>query len=145
MGATLPEDRFDDDIEDLAPLSEINVTPLVDVMLVLLIIFMVTAPLMIAGVPVKLPETAAARQNPPQKPLVITLAADGALYIRDEAVTFETLIPRLAKLLSAEGDSIAYVRADKSIPYGKVMAVLGDVSAAGFSRISLLSEPKPAH
>ncbi len=142
MGANLPKDPFDEDA-DFAPLAEINVTPFVDVMLVLLIIFMVTAPLMLAGVPVKLPQTAAARQNPPEKPLVITLGADGGLHIRNEAVTPEALIARLTALRGTEGDSIAYVRADKSIPYGQVMEVLGNVTSAGYGRVSLLSERKP--
>jgi biopolymer transport protein TolR len=132
-----------DDEGDLAPMAEINVTPFVDVMLVLLIIFMVAAPLMIAGVPVNLPQSAAARQNPPQKPMVVTVSADQGLYIRDEQVARDRLIGRLSELRGAEGDAVAYVRADKAIAYGEVMAVLGDVAAAGYSRISLLSQPKP--
>jgi len=142
MGTNLPKDPLDEDA-DFAPLAEINVTPFVDVMLVLLIIFMVTAPLMLAGVPVKLPQTAAARQNPPQKPLVITLGADGRLHIRNEAVAPDALIARLLELRGTEGDSVAYVRADKSIPYGQVMDVLGSVTSAGYGRVSLLSERKP--
>jgi biopolymer transport protein TolR len=142
MGANMPKDSFDEDA-DFAPLAEINVTPFVDVMLVLLIIFMVTAPLMLAGVPVKLPQTAAARQNPPDKPLVITLGPDGGLHIRKEAVAPDALIARLSALRDAEGDSVAYVRADKSIPYGQVMEVLGNVASAGYGRVSLLSERKP--
>ena len=142
MSAKLSPDSFDSSDDNLMPMAEINVTPFVDVMLVLLIVFMVTAPLMLAGVPVKLPETAAARQNPPERPLVVTLAADGGLYIRNEAVARETFISRLTELLRSEGDSIAYVRADKAIAYGEVMAVLGEVSTAGYSRISLLSERK---
>ncbi len=142
MGANGPMD-FLDDTDALAPMAEINVTPFVDVMLVLLIIFMVTAPLMLAGVPVKLPQTTAARLNPPQKPLVITLSADGGLYIRNDAVSRADFTGRLAALRSAEGDSIAYVRADKSSPYGDVMDVLGVVAAAGYDRVSLLSERKP--
>jgi biopolymer transport protein TolR len=132
-----------DDEEDLAPMAEINVTPFVDVMLVLLIIFMVAAPLMIAGVPVNLPQSAAARQNPPQKPMVVTISPDQGLFIRDEQVERASLITRLGALRQAEGDAVAYVRADKSIPYGEVMAVLGEVAAAGYTRISLLSQPKP--
>jgi biopolymer transport protein TolR len=115
----------------------------VDVMLVLLIIFMVAAPLMIAGVPVNLPQSAAARQNPPQKPMVVTISPDQGLFIRDEQVARDGLIARLGELRQAEGDAVAYVRADKSIPYGAVMAVLGEVAAAGYTRISLLSQPKP--
>ncbi len=131
------------DEDDLAPIAEINVTPFVDVMLVLLIIFMVAAPLMIAGVPVNLPQSAAARQNPPQKPMVVTISPDQGLFIRDEQVARDGLIARLGELRQAEGDAVAYVRADKSIPYGAVMAVLGEVAAAGYTRISLLSQPKP--
>jgi biopolymer transport protein TolR len=128
---------------DLGPMADINVTPLVDVMLVLLIIFMVAAPLMIAGVPVNLPQTAAARQNPPQKPMVVTIAADGGLYIRDEQVSRDNLVPRLQALRASEGDAVAYVRSDKSIPYGEVMEILGRAGEAGYTRISLLSQPKP--
>jgi biopolymer transport protein TolR len=132
----------DEDGGMLPPMAEINVTPFVDVMLVLLIIFMVAAPLMIAGVPVNLPQTAAARQNPPQKPLIITLSADARLYIRDDIIMREDLAVRLAALRQAEGDAVAYIRADKTIPYGDVMAILGEAGAAGYGRISLLSEPK---
>jgi biopolymer transport protein TolR len=132
-----------DEEGDLGPMAEINVTPLVDVMLVLLIIFMVAAPLMIAGVPVNLPQTAAARQNTPQKPMVVTIAPGGGLYIRDEQISRDTLIPRLRDLHASEGDAVAYVRSDASIPYGEVMAILGGVGEAGYTRISLLSQPKP--
>jgi len=141
MGARLPQGGFDDE-DDLAPMAEINVTPFVDVMLVLLIIFMVTAPLMLAGIHVDLPQITAARQNPPQKPLVISIGADGALYVRTDAVERAALIARLGALRTTEGDSIAYIRADKIIPYGIVMDVLGDVASAGYTRISLLSERK---
>ena len=140
----LPSGGGSDDDDAMPPMADINVTPFVDVMLVLLIIFMVAAPLMIAGVPVNLPQTAAARQNPPQKPLVVSIAADQGLYIRDEQVTRDQLVARLSELREAEGDAVAYVRADKAIPYGEVMAVLGEVASAGYSRISLLSQPKPA-
>jgi biopolymer transport protein TolR len=128
--------------DDLDPMADINVTPFVDVMLVLLIIFMVAAPLMIAGVPVNLPQTAAARQNPPQKPVVVTIAPGSILYLRDERTSRETLFDRLRELRIREGDAVAYVRADKSIPYGEVMEILGGVSEAGYTRISLLSQPK---
>jgi biopolymer transport protein TolR len=141
MGVSLSNGPSDDD--DLPPMAEINVTPFVDVMLVLLIIFMVTAPLMLAGVPVKLPQTAAARQNPPQKPLVISITADGALHIRNDAVSAEDLVSRLVSLRITEGDSVAYVRADKAVAYGKVMEVLGNVTASGYERVSLLSERTP--
>jgi len=140
MGAKLADN--DPGGDDFGPMAEINVTPLVDVMLVLLIIFMVAAPLMIAGVPVNLPQTAAAKQNPPQKPLVVTLAAEGKLYIRDEEVRPEELEGSLRALRSAEGDAVTYVRADKGVSYGNVMEILGRIGSAGFGRISLLSQPK---
>jgi len=140
MGAKLADN--DPDGDDFGPMAEINVTPLVDVMLVLLIIFMVAAPLMIAGVPVNLPQTAAAKQNPPQKPLVVTLAAEGKLYIRDEEVRPEELEASLQALRSAEGDAVTYVRADKGVSYGNVMEILGRIGSAGYGRISLLSQPK---
>jgi biopolymer transport protein TolR len=132
-----------DDDEELAPLAEINVTPLVDVMLVLLIIFMVTAPLMVAGVPLKLPQNATASDTPPPKPLVVSMAADGKLYIRDEAVERDALVSRPEQLPSEEKEQTAYVRADKDPPYGAVMGILDDVVKAGFAGISLFSEAKP--
>ena len=123
--------------------NDINITPFVDVMLVLLIIFMVAAPLLVAGVPVDLPNSAAKRLSQPKKPMVVTVAADGALYIRDEAVTAATLVPRLQALKAAEGDTVVYVRADKSRAYGDVMAVLSRVGDSGYQRVSLLRQPKP--
>jgi biopolymer transport protein TolR len=128
---------------DYRPLSEINVTPLVDVMLVLLIIFMVAAPLMVQGVPVDLPKSSASKLGTVRKPMVVTLSGDGSLFIRDEQVTRETLIPRLAALKSTEGDGIVYVRADRKIAYGDVMEILGQVGESGFARVSLLSQPSP--
>jgi biopolymer transport protein TolR len=142
MSAGLPQgDFFDDD--DLPPMAEINVTPFVDVMLVLLIIFMVTAPLMLGGVQVDMPKTSASRSNPPQKPLVVSMSAEADLYIRDEPVTRATLVPRLAELHKSEKDSVVYVKADKAIAYGAVMELLGDIAGSGFARISLLSEREP--
>jgi biopolymer transport protein TolR len=141
MAGMVPESELGDDDANFLPLAEINVTPLVDVMLVLLIIFMVAAPLMIAGVPVNLPKSAAAKQNPPQKPMVVTITPEGELYLREEKVERDALPRRLGEVRSAEGDAVAYVRADTSIRYGDVMAVLGEVGAAGYTRISLLSQP----
>jgi biopolymer transport protein ExbD len=121
-------------------MAEINVTPMVDVMLVLLIIFMVTAPLLVAGVPVELPKNAAQRISQPNKPVIVTLAADRSLSIRDEQVSAATLIQRLSALRAAEGDAVVYLRADKAIPYGDVMELLGGLTASGYQRISLLSQ-----
>jgi biopolymer transport protein TolR len=124
------------------PMAEINITPMVDVMLVLLVIFMVAAPLMMAGVPLELPRTSAARVSTPKKPMVVSLAADGSLYIRDDQVSKDSLVSRLAGLKAAEGDTVVYVRADKGRPYGDVMEILGKVGESGFGRVSLLSQPK---
>lgn len=121
-------------------MAEINVTPMVDVMLVLLVIFMVTAPLLVAGVPVELPKNSAQRISQPNKPVIVTLSADGRLYIKDDEVNASSLIPRLAALRAGEGDAVVYVRADKKIPYGDVMDLLGRLSASGYRRISLLSQ-----
>ena len=132
----------EDDEDAYKPMAEINITPMVDVMLVLLIIFMVTAPLLVAGVPVELPNTAAARISQPKKPMIVSLAADGSLYVREEQVSSDTLIPRLQALRASEGDTVVYVRADKSRTYGDVMEVLGRVGQSGYARVSLLSQPK---
>lgn len=123
-------------------MADINVTPMVDVMLVLLIIFMVTAPLLVAGVPVELPKNSAQKLTQPNKPLIVTLASDKRLYIRDEEVNESSLIPRLTALRPAEGDPVVYLRADKKIPYGEVMELLGVLNTSGFHRISLLSQMK---
>jgi biopolymer transport protein TolR len=130
--------------EDVAysPMAEINITPMVDVMLVLLVIFMVAAPLMVAGVPVELPRTSAARVSPIKKPMIVSLAADGSIYIRDEQVSQNALMSRLQSLRSAEGDTVVYVRADKKSAYGEVMDLLGKVGESGYGRVSLLSQPK---
>jgi len=103
---------------------------------------MITAPLLVAGVPVELPNTAAARISQPKKPMIVSLAADGSLYVREEQVSSDTLIPRLQALRASEGDTVVYVRADKSRPYGDVMDVLGRVGQSGYARVSLLSQPK---
>jgi biopolymer transport protein TolR len=143
MGFSSATDPHDDG-DSYKPLAEINVTPFVDVMLVLLIIFMVAAPLMVQGVPVELPKTSASKLGTIKKPMVVTLAGDGSLYIRDEQVTRETLVSRLMTIKSREGgEGIVYVRADRKIAYGDVMEILGRVGQSGFARVSLLSQPSP--
>ena len=123
-----------------APLSEINVTPFVDVMLVLLIVFMVTAPLLTVGVPVDLPKTRAAQLTDEVEPLVITVRADGTIYLQETAITREQLVPKLVAVSGANPDLRIFVRGDKAIAYGTVMEVMGQVSSAGFSRVALLAE-----
>jgi biopolymer transport protein TolR len=145
MGMSLQSGRSDDADEGEAykPLAEINVTPFVDVMLVLLIVFMVAAPLMVQGVPVDLPKTSATKLEKVRKPMVVTLAPDG-LYIRDEPVAPGRLVDRLSAMRAEEGDTVVYVRADRQIPYGDVMEILGRVGEGGYQRVSLLSQPSPS-
>jgi biopolymer transport protein TolR len=144
MGMSVGSGGGGDDSDGYKPLAEINVTPFVDVMLVLLIIFMVAAPLMVQGVPLELPKTTASKLGAQKKPMVVSLAPDGKLYIRDQEVTRDTLIPRLEQIKSQEGDAIVYVRADRKIPYGDVMELLGRVGDSGYARVSLLSQPSPS-
>jgi biopolymer transport protein TolR len=126
------------------PMAEINITPFVDVMLVLLIIFMVAAPLMVTGVPIELPKTTAAKLGQSKKPMVVTLTADGQLQIRNDFVAREALVDKLREIRATEGDAVVYVRADKKNPYGDVMDLLGQVGQSGFARVSLLSQQPSA-
>ena len=122
------------------PMSEINVTPMVDVMLVLLIIFMVAAPLLTVGVPVDLPKTTAATINDQDEPLVISIDKDGKLYLQDTEIAIESLVPRLNAITNNKPDTRVYVRGDRSVEYGRIMEVMGTVSAAGFSKVALIAE-----
>ncbi len=127
-----------------APLSEINVTPFVDVMLVLLVVFMVAAPLMMSGVNVSLPKTSAAAVQPRRDPVVLSLDREGRAHLGDEAVEAADLPARLQAVAADAGtDKVVYVRADRNLSYGQVMQTMGAVSAAGFGRISLLAEQAP--
>lgn len=141
MGARLNTGGNGGEDETYQPLAEINVTPFVDVMLVLLIVFMVAAPLMVTGVPVELPKSAASQLKEPRKPMIVTMASDGALYVRDEQVDEATFVSRLAELRATEGDTVVYVRADRRSAYGDVMAILARVGESGFQRVSLISQP----
>jgi biopolymer transport protein ExbD len=131
----------DDEDGSYKPIAEINITPMVDVMLVLLIIFMVAAPLMVAGVPIELPKTSAAKVGQTKKPMVVTLTGDGRLQIRNNFVSRDELIGKLREVRAAEGDAVVYVRADKKNAYGDVMELLGRVGESGYGRVSLLSQP----
>ncbi|QBY00099.1 protein TolR [Rhodophyticola sp. CCM32] len=123
------------------PMSEINVTPFVDVMLCLLIIFMVAAPLMTVGVPVELPETAAeALPTADEEPLSITLAADGRVMIQTTEVTLADLIPRLQAIAAERDSNQVFLRADGGIPYEQVMQVMGALNAGGFREIGLVTD-----
>jgi biopolymer transport protein ExbD len=122
-------------------MAEINITPMVDVMLVLLVIFMVTAPLLVTGVRVDLPRSAAPKLSQLQRPIIVTLAADGKLYVGDDSADRGSLETRLAALRPKEGDATVYVRASRNAAYGQVLELLGRIGQAGFQRISLLSQP----
>jgi TolR protein len=126
------------------PLAEINVTPMVDVMLVLLVIFMVTAPLLTVSVPVDLPKTTAAKVTEPTKPIVVSINRDDAVFIGDHEVAAGDLDARLAALAAEDPSRVVYVRGDRAIPYGRLMDLLGQVNAAGFAKVSLLAEAVPA-
>ena len=130
-----PDDEF-----GAAPLSEINVTPLVDVMLVLLIIFMVAAPLMTVGVPVQLPKTAAPKVAQPKKPVVISIDESGQPFLDKEPLSPETIAPRLKEFAAQDPSQVVLVRGDRSVPYGRVIEIMGQVSAAGFSKVSLIAQ-----
>ena len=123
-------------------MSEINVTPLVDVMLVLLIIFMITAPLLVAGVPVDLPESRAQALDQQAQPVQIALDGQGGIYIDDAPVAPEALASSLARIAAEpappEGRRI-YLRADRSLDYGRVMRVMGELNRAGLNRVALVS------
>ena len=122
------------------PMSEINVTPMVDVMLVLLIIFMIAAPLLTVGVPVDLPKTSAASINDQDEPLVISIDKEGKLYLQDTPIELESLVPRLEAITTNKPDTRVFVRGDQAIAYGRIMEVMGTVSAAGFTKVALIAE-----
>ena len=122
------------------PMGEINVTPFVDVMLVLLIVFMVTAPLLTVGVPVDLPKTKAGQISADAAPLVVSLQADGQLYLQETPIDPETLIPRLSAISEANPDIRIFVRGDRTIAYGEVVQVMGRIQNAGFSRVARVAE-----
>ena len=123
-----------------APLSEINVTPMVDVMLVLLIIFMVAAPLMTVGVPVQLPKTAAPKVSQPKQPVVVTINDQGQPFLDKEPLASEDLMPRLRALAGEDPTQVVLVRGDKAVPYGRIVEIMGQINAAGFQKVSLIAQ-----
>ena len=122
------------------PMSEINVTPFVDVMLVLLIVFMVTAPLLTVGVPIDLPKTKAQSISDSVEPLVVSINDEGEIYIQDTTVELKNLIARLSAITENKADTRIYVRGDRTIDYGRVMEVMGRINNAGFTRVALITE-----
>jgi biopolymer transport protein TolR len=123
-------------------MSEINVTPMVDVMLVLLIIFMVSAPLLTVGVPIDLPRTQATSLDQDKEPLTISVNQKGQIYLQNSEVAMDDLVPKLQAVAQARGgtDARLYVRGDKDVDYGTMMRVMGRLSAAGFHRVALVTE-----
>ena len=122
------------------PMGEINVTPFVDVMLVLLIVFMVTAPLLTVGVEVDLPKTKAGAINADAAPLVVSIKSDGSLYLQETVVESEALIPRLKAISNANPDVRIFVRGDRAISYGEVLSVMGRIQSAGFEKVALVAK-----
>ena len=135
--------------ENYTPLAEINVTPMVDVMLVLLVIFMVAAPLLTVGVPINLPKSSAAQVTEPQQPLIVSINKAGETFIGDDKALGDDLKKQLGELATQDPTRIVYVRGDREIEYGTLMDLLGEVNSAGFAKVSLLAEaaggdaPKP--
>ncbi|TVR96709.1 MAG: protein TolR [Rhodospirillales bacterium] len=126
------------------PMSEINVTPMVDVMLVLLIIFMVTAPLLTTGVEVDLPDGTTAPVQGQDEPLTVSVDAQGRVFVQDTEVALEELTPRLAAITGRNPDVRVFVRGDRAINYGQVMQVVGAINAAGYRKVALITDPRIA-
>ena len=129
-----------------AVMSEINVTPFVDVMLVLLIVFMVTAPLLTVGVPVDLPKTRAQALGQDREPLSVTIRRDGNIYLQNTPIAEDQLVDKLTAIAANGYDQRIFVRGDRQVDYGRVMQVMGLLSAAGFTHIGLVTDvakPKP--
>lgn len=120
--------------------TDINVTPMVDVMLVLLIVFMVAAPMLTVGVPVDLPRTKAAQLNDQVEPIVVSVDAAGKSYLQEAELTGEALIVRLQAITGSNPDAKIYVRGDQKLAYGRIMEVMGEIASAGFHKVSLIAE-----
>ena len=123
-------------------MAEINVTPMVDVMLVLLIIFMVSAPLLTVGVPLDLPQTQAKTLDQDKEPLTVSVNQGGQVYLQNTEIGVEELVPKLKAITEARGgaEERIFVRGDRQVDYGTVMKVMGQISAAGFRRVALVTE-----
>lgn len=126
------------------PMSEINVTPFVDVMLVLLVVFMVTAPLMTVAVPIDLPKTQARNISSDKEPLVVSVDSTGKVYLQEKKMDLADLVPKLQAITGANADARIFVRGDKDVSYGRIMEVMGTISASGFNKVALIAElPHP--
>jgi biopolymer transport protein TolR len=125
------------------PMSEINVTPFVDVMLVLLIVFMVSAPLLTAGVPIDLPQAQAKPLTIDKPPITVTLKQDGKVFVGEDETSIDQLVPKLTAMAKDGLDERIYVRGDKAASYGEIMKVMGTISGAGFTHIGLVALKDP--
>jgi biopolymer transport protein TolR len=124
-------------------MSEINVTPFVDVMLVLLIVFMVSAPLLTVGVPIELPQSQAKALEQNSEPLTISVNNQGEIFLQNEGIKLEDLLPKLKAIIDARGGSsndLIYIRGDRTVAYGTMMRVMGRISGAGYHRVALVTE-----
>lgn len=124
-----------------SPMADINMTPFIDVMLVLLIIFMVAAPLLTTGVPLDLPQTGAQSLNLEKQPLVVSIKADGKVFLMETEITLEELVPKLQAVSKTGPDERIYIRGDKSIAYGRVAEVMAALTTAGYRKVALVNEP----
>ena len=122
------------------PMSNINVTPLVDVMLVLLIVFMITAPMLTVGVQVDLPQTKANQLNSDADPLIITMNKNREIFIQDAVVSPEELIPRLKAISKVNSKTRIFVRGDNLLPYGEVIVIMGKIQSAGYEKVALVAK-----
>ena len=122
------------------PISNINVTPLVDVMLVLLIVFMITAPMLTVGVQVDLPKTKANQLNSDADPLIITMNKNREIFIQDAVVSPEDLIPRLKAISKVNSKTRIFVRGDNLLPYGEVIEIMGKIQSAGYEKVALVAK-----
>ena len=126
--------------DKLHQIADINVTPMVDVMLVLLVVFMVTAPLLTVGVQVDLPKTKAGLIRDQVEPLAVTVMASGQIFLQDKEIEISVLAPRLIAITGANPDIRIFVRGDKAIEYGRIMQVMGTLNSAGFRKVALITE-----
>jgi biopolymer transport protein ExbD/biopolymer transport protein TolR len=124
------------------PVSEINVTPLVDVMLVLLIVFMITAPMLAAGMKVELPKANAAQPLDPKEPVVVTVQKDGKLYLGRDEIARDGLVQALRDKLGSERERAIHLRGDRDVAYGEVVALMDKLAASGFTRVALLANSR---
>ena len=134
--------RLASDSEDLAVAHEINVTPFIDVMLVLLIIFMVAAPMMTVGVPLDLPQSKAAPLNSDVKPITLSIRQTGQVFLGEDELTDDTIVPKLMETAKTGTEERVFVRGDKRVDYGRVAQVMAIVTGGGFKKVALVTEPE---